>query len=144
MIEYAIGHFEAEVKAKKTRFKSCKKCGELCHVSKRKCETCGFYFYELKGVIAPKKHYEINWEDARSRETVYVLSCDFWRSPDGENVGMSDSGEYLIIKVTSQGILAYNKHGYIFFDMINEGYNPKTGITRGKTRIFKRGRNPQS
>lgn len=141
-MEYAIGYKQPEVK-KAARQKPCKRCGELNFVSKKNCGGCNFSFYEKKEPRPPKKHRETSIEEVKVGDTIFILTNDFWKSPEGENIGMSDSGSYLIIKITSQGILGHDKHGFTFFDMVNEGYNPKTGITRGKTRLFKRGNNPQ-
>ena len=140
-MEYAIGHIE--IKPKKVVFKLCKECGAKIPARKKQCE-CGFVFYEKTVKSAPKNHHEITLSEVRVGEEIYILSDDRWVSPASENTSMSESGKFQVIKITEQGILCHNKYGYTFFDTVNEGYNPKTGITRGKTRIFKRGRNPQS
>ena len=144
MIEYAVGHFEVEQPKKRARLKPCKGCGLLCPGPLKRCKDCGYNFYNTKRVPTPKKHYEVEWKETQKGDAVYLISSDYWESPQHEKVLMSDSGEYLIMKVTSQGLLVYNKCGFAFFDMVNEGYNPKTGITRGKTKVFKRGRNPKA
>ena len=139
-MECAIGH--KEVKKKRCVKKTCSSCNQLIAIGKRVCE-CGFIFYEKKENKPPKKHYEIKLSEIRAGESLFILSSDFWRSPEGENLGMSESGEFYIVEITEQGVLAHNKYGYSFFDTINEGYNPNTGITRGRTRFFRRGSNPK-
>lgn len=141
-MEYALGHKPPQ-KKKKGRKKECGSCNELVAISKRVC-NCGFVFYEKKESKPPRKHYEVDFLDISEGDSVYIMAGDFWRSPEGENIGMSEPGTFDVIKITEQGVLAHNKYGYTFFDIVNEGYNPKTGITRGKIRFFKRGSNPKS
>lgn len=140
-MEYSIG-YKPPPKKKRAVKKECSSCNQLIASSKRVCD-CGFVFYEKKEAKPPKKHYEIEFSEVNSGEQLYILGGDFWRSPEGENIGMSECGQFEIVKVTEQGVLAHNKYGYVFFDVISKGYNPKTGITRGKTRFFRCGNNPQ-
>lgn len=121
---------------KKRGQKECPTCGVYLASASRECE-CGHSFYIVKQSKKSKKYKETDWQTVQSGDIIYVESSDVWISPEGVILPMGESGEYIVKKVTQVGLVLYSSRwGYSFQTMINSGYNEKTGITRGQTKIY--------
>lgn len=135
-MDIAIGHKECPDVNRTRGYKDCP-CGMRVPASTKQCE-CGHVFYIVRPPKRSKKFREINWKDVKAGDLIYIENFDFWQAPDGAIVPMGESGEYQIIRVQQDGFVIYNKTGYGFQDMVNVGYNAKTGITRGATKVYRK------
>lgn len=134
-LEHAIGHREVPEKIKGKGYKACKECGIKLPASSKKCD-CGYIFFINKQPPRPKSYVEVeDWTTLEKGQDIYLLNTDRWESPEGEIVPMGENGEFQVVRVQTDGLLLYN-NGYHFQSMVNAGYNAKTGITRGVTKIF--------
>ena len=117
--------------------KTCPKCGIITGVRKKICD-CNYRF-KINKMGPGKKYEELDWTIVESGTTIYVQSNDVWISPEGEELPMGESREFVVKSVESNGLLLYSpKIGHLFQNMVNEGYNERTGITRRRAQIFKK------
>lgn len=136
-IEKAIGHRECPDKDRGRGYKDCPCCGMRLPAICKSCE-CGHIFYLVKMPKKSKKYQEVDWTTLQAGDEIFVENYDCWINPDGAMIPMGESGEYQVVRLQQNGIVVYNKTGYGFQDMVNVGYNAKTGITRGAAKIFKK------
>ena len=107
--------------------------------AKTKACECGHVFYIVNIPKKSKKYKEVDWTTVKPGDLIFIENYDCWVNPNGVTVPMGESGEYQVIRLQQNGIVIYNKTGYSFRDMVNVGYNAKTGITRGAAKIYKKG-----
>lgn len=135
-IEYAVGHKDCPEVERGRGYKDCP-CGMRLPSLIKKCE-CGHIFYTVRLPKKSKLYKEVRWQDLSAGDSIYIENTDTWVNPEGEMIPMGESGEYLVIRLQSDGIVVYNKTGYGFQNMVNVGYNAQTGITRGATKVFRK------
>lgn len=135
-MDKAIGHRECPDIERGRGYKDCP-CGMRLPSLTKKCE-CGHIFYVVRLPKKSKLYREVPWQDLLPGDMIYIENTDTWVNPDGEMIPMGESGEYQVIRLQKDGIVVYNKTGYGFQDMVNVGYNARTGITRGAAKIFRK------
>jgi len=135
-MDYAIGHKECPDIDRRRGYKDCP-CGMRLPNSVKSCD-CGHVFYVVRPPKKSKKYVLVDWTTLQVGDNIYIENSDVWTSPEGVMIPMGESGEYQVIRVQKNGLVIYNKTGYGFQDMVNVGYNEKTGITRGAAKVYKK------
>lgn len=130
---------EPNKKKRRFSYKQCPYCEILNDARLKLCTDCDSPLFEEKEPKPPKNHQEVDWKGLERGESVYIICTDVWLSKKGYPVYMGDSGEFKIIKLTQEGILAYSTYcGFAFFNMVWSGTIGESGIRRGVTKIYKR------
>jgi hypothetical protein len=120
--------------------KVCPTCAIRIAAACKKCE-CGHDFYNRKKKSKSKKYREIDWSNLNRYDRIFVENADVWiNHTDGSSIPMGfPAQEYTVMKVTREGLVLYSpRGGWCFQNMINTGYNTKTGITRNIPLIYKK------
>lgn len=112
--------------------KVCPECGsDHIHVVKKECD-CGYVFYKKRA--RRMKGKQVDWKELKKGDKIYIICDDYWESSTGEIIPMGNTGKYVIFKVVSDGLVLYNKNGFVFQSMIAEGVSPN-GIVRSIPKI---------
>ena len=106
--------------------KTCPHCGSDVHVCKKFC-YCGYQFY-IRRERKLKKSELIDWKSLEKGDKIRLYCNDYFEMPNGETIDMGNSGCYEVKDIKEDGLVLFNKHGYVFQNMIKDGVSEVTQI----------------
>ena len=120
--------------------KECPICGLYVAASLKKCK-CGHQFFLLQTPKLPKKYKKwqvTDWKNLNAGDIIYLINQDYWVNSEEDLFLIGKNGEFLVKRITDEGLLLFGNSGFIFQTMTNLGYQEKTGITRGQSKIYRK------
>lgn len=121
--------------------KKCKECDNVLPAATKKCNKCGYVFFERRKRRLPKNL--IDWKTLKPKQEIKLYGADYYKINEEETIDMSNNGKYTVVDIDEKGLVLYGKNGFCYQNMVNSGLCeagfirviPKIGTVnvRGKT-----------